>query len=441
MTFSRISTYVRNAITAGVALALLAATLPAAAVFAQTRDVRIDIRSDAVRRIRVHCEGFNPTGDPQSRAWSVQADEVLADDLQHSAIFTVSRAWAGATQAFDVQAVIGGTWELRGDRVKLRGEVSDLPARRPILVKEYEGPIQSWRSLVHRFADDIVLQFTGTPGVASTQIAFIAQEGKSKELYVMDADGAGMRRLTSDGSIALSPAWSPEGSLLLYMSYRGGDGPRIYVTPSAGGKSFLISGRPGNNTSPAYSPDGREIACTLSMDGNAEIYRLDARGRGPQRLTTSRAIDTSPAWSPTGLEIAFTSDRSGSPQVYVMDREGGNVRRLQYELGYTDSPAWSPNGDRIAFVARTANGFDIYACRPDGSGLQLIVSGGSNENPRWSPDGRHLVFSSDRDGRRGLWVSDLDGRLPRKVDTGGLVALSPAWSPRLNGQQSAQNVN
>jgi len=282
-----------------------------------------------------------------------------------------------------------------------------------------------------------VMQFTGEPGVAATQLAFIAQEGHVKELWVMDADGYGAHPLTADRSIAQSPAWSPDGSLLLFTSYRGGMGPQLWVLPVAAGgarpRPSLVSGRPGLNTSGAYAPDGQGIACTLSQDGNAEIYRLDARGGSPQRLTNHRAIDTSPAWSPTGHEIAFTSDRSGVPQVNVMDADGGNVRRLTYDVNYTDSPAWSPKGDRIAFVSRTDSGFDIWICHADGSGAALVVSGGANENPRWSPDARHIVFASNRDGTRALWISDIDGGQPRRLESGGQKALSPAWSPRFSG--------
>ena len=412
-------------------LAVTLLALAAGSADAQTpTDVRIDISSGQGRRIRVHCEAMQSAGDRNAGTWSVQADEVLAHDLDWSAVFTVSRAWSAGQEPFDVQAVVGGKLTVNGSQMRLTGEVRDFPARRPILVREYRGPLRDWRTVVHRFADDIVLQFTGEPGVAQTRIAFIAQTGRNKELTVMDYDGARLTPLTNDQSIALSPAWSPEGSLLLFTSYRGGVGPRLFVISTAGGKPFLVSGRPGLNTSGSYSPDGREIVCSLSQDGNSEIYVLDARGGTPQRLTNSRGIDTSPAWSPTGREIAFTSDRTGTPQVHVMDHEGGNLRRLNYDVDYTDSPAWSPKGDRIAFVARTGSGFDIYTCRPDGSDTRLVLSGGSNENPRWSPDGRHLVFSSTRDGARALFISDLDGTPPRKLDTGGLVALSPAWSPQ-----------
>ena len=413
-----------------LALATLAG-LPARGV---TDDVRIDISTGQGRRIRVHCEALASPGRRAPEASSVDADEVLSGDLERSGVFTVSRAWVAGEQPFDVQAFVGGKWAVAGGQVRLTGQVLDFPARRPILVRDYTGPVQNWRALAHRFADDVVMQFTGEAGVSETRIAFIVREGRDKELFVMDADGAGVSPLTHDRSIAQSPSWSPEGSLLLFTSYKNGKGPQVFVIPAKGGKSFLVSGRKGNNTSASYSPDGRDIACTLSFDGNPEIYVLDARGGTPRRLTNNHAIDTSPVWSPTGREIAFTSDRSGSPQVYVMDRDGGNVRRLTFDVSYTDSPAWSPRGDRIAFVSRTSSGFDIYVCRADGSGARLVVSGGSNENPRWSPDGRHLVFASNRDGPKyGLYVTDLDDRPPRRIDTGDKEAMSPAWSPRPAG--------
>ena len=428
----------RRSVAGGTILLVLLALAPAHGQ--GPSEVRIDITSGG-RRIRVHCEWLEPAGDRTARAMSVTAEEVMANDLESSAVFSVTRAWVPGQQPFDIQATVGGQWSVSGNQVKLTGEVRDVPARRPILVREYRGPQSDWRSLVHRFADDVVLQFTGEAGVSQTRIAFIAERGKAKELYVMDLDGARARALTADQSLALSPSWSPEGSLLLFTSYRGGAGAQVFVIGSEGGRAYLVSGRPGLNTCPSYSPDGRDIVCTLSVDGNPEIYLLDARGGTPRRLTNSRSIDTSPCWSPTGREIAFTSDRAGTPQVYAMDREGGNVRRLTYDVEYTDSPAWSPRGDRIAFVARTGTGFDIYVCRADGSAPRLAVSGGSNENPRWSPDGRHLVFASNRDSVPGLYLTDLDDRPPRRLDTGGLRAQSPAWSPRPPHSGAAVNVN
>lgn len=417
-----------------IAVTALLAALVLLAPAARAQDVNLDIGKGATARLPIRCLPLAPAGDRDARNTSVQADEVLAADLQNSAVFAVAKAWdPGVVTPPPPQAEVGGKWTVNGSTVRLAGEVNDANSHRAIFAKEYRGPVSDWRQLVHRFADDVVMQFTGEPGVSDTRLAFVVQEGRAKELWVMDLDGYGAHALTADGSIVQSPNWAPDGSLVLFTSYRGG-GPQIWVISPEQRKPYLVSGRPGLNTSAAYSPDGREIVCTLSKDGNAEIYKLDARGGSPQRLTDSRGIDTSPCWSPTGREIAFTSDRSGTPQVHVMDSNGGNVRRLTYEVTYTDSPAWSPKGDRIAFVTRVGNGFDIWICPPSGVGAMRVVTGGANENPRWSPDGRHLVFTSNRDGTRSLWVTDLDGAEPRKLDTGGRKAMSPAWSPRLTGR-------
>ena len=395
---------------------------------AQGADVRIDVRSGAVARLPLQCEAL--AGPGTAPVPTHDADLVLANDLANSAVFAVNRLWAPDAAAPQAQFVTSGNWSVSGSTVRLHGELRDFPARRAILERDYEGAIAEWRRVLHRFSDDCVQQITGERGVADSRIAFVAPDGRNKELWLMDADGYGAHGLTADQSIAQSPAWSPEGSLLLFTSWRAGSGPQIWVMSPEQRKPYLVSGRPGLNTSASYSPDGQRIVCTLSEDGNAEVYSLDARGGTPRRLTNHRAIDTSPAWSPTGREIAFSSDRSGKPQLYVMDADGSNVHRLTYDVDYTDSPMWSPKGDRLAFVSRVGGGFDVWTCRADGSGAKPAVTGGNNENPRWSADGRHLVFASNRDGSYGLWVTDLDGALPRKLDTGGRRALSPAWSAR-----------
>lgn len=408
--------------------ALVLAVLVLGAPHARAQgDVRLEVESGAIARLPMRCEALQGPADGVASAKA--ASDVLAADLHASAVFAVVKAVNGAS-AGDEQFVTLGRWTVNGREARLEGELRDLPARRPLLVQTYRGPVSEWRRLLHRFADDCVQQVTGERGVSDTRIAFVVREGRDKELWVMDADGANARPLTADRSLAQSPAWSPEGSLLLFTSWRGGSGPQVWVMSPENRKPYLVSGRNGLNTSASYAPDGQRIVCTLSQDGNAEVYSLDARGGSPQRLTRHRGIDTSPSWSPTGQTIAFTSDRTGTPQVHLMDTEGGDVRRLTFDVDYTDSPAWSPKGDRIAFVTRVGGGFDIWVCRADGTGGKPLVTGGNNENPRWSPDGRHLVFASDRDGRYGLWVTDLDGALPRRLDTGGRVALSPAWSPR-----------
>jgi TolB protein len=389
--------------------------------------VRIGIRTDRARKIRILEEGCKPQGDASARPAAVSADQILYNDLSLSGVFSITRAWSKDEQPFDVQAVVEPRVTLRGSRLTVTGEIKDFPARRPIGKSEYQGSLSDLRRLVHRLADDVVYQLTGERGIAETQIAFVAGGPRQKDLYVVDYDGYGPRQL-SQGGIALSPGWSPDGGRVAF-SWLGSKGWSLYAIPATGGKVQTL--RAGSlNIAPAYSPDGSSIAFASSFEGNTEIYVMPAAGGAPRRLTTNRGIDTSPTWAPSGAQLAFTSDRGGSAQVYVMDADGANLRRLIYDFSYTDSPDWSPKGDRISFVVRSGAGFDIYVADADGRNPRLIVTGGANENPRWSPDGRHLVFSSTRDGGRGLFITDAEGLSIQKLKVPGPEAKSPAWSPR-----------
>jgi TolB protein len=427
---------------AGLALAaraLFPASLGVPVVVAPA-EVRIDLEADAGRKIGILVEAMTPAGDrAAARPAAVTADPILALDLENSAVFDVARSWEGSGVATPgLQAVVTATLTVKGSTVTLSGRIADLPARRLIGKGEYRGSTAELRRLVHRFADDVVLQLTGEAGVAQTQIAYVAKATRSAELYVVDMDGHGARPLTAFKSPITSPTWAPNRGEVVFSALRG-HGWNLYGAPLRGGASRQVT-RAGNlNIAPAYAPDGGSIAFVSNKDGNSEIYVANADGSGARRLTSNRAIDTSPAWAPHGQRIAFASDRGGSVQVYVMDRDGGNQRRLIQGFSYSDSPDWSPRGDRVAFVVRTGGGFDIYVAGADGSSPRALVTGRANENPRWSPDGRQIVFSSNRGGGRGLWITDLRGR-SRPLNVPGAVAANPAWSPRPAGASPGSSL-
>jgi TolB protein len=329
------------------------------------------------------------------------------------------------------QALVKGTYSLEGRDLIVECRLFDVAGQRMITGKRYRGPADASASMMHRCADEIMIRFTGEPGIAQTKIAFISRRNGNKELFVMDQNGSNVQQLTSDRSIILSPTWSPDSREIAVTSYRDRN-PDLVALGLNGNGRRLVSQHPGLNSAAAWSPDNSRIALTLSKDGNPEIYTMSRSGTDLRRLTNHPAIDTSPSWSPTGRQLAFVSDRSGSPQIYIMDAEGSNVRRLTYEGKYNDRPSWSPRGDRIAFVAMEGSRFDVYVINVDGSGSQrLTAATGSNEAPSWSPDGRFLVFSSTRSGVPQLYrmYDDGSGQQQLTFQDGG--AQSPVWSPRI----------
>ncbi|MBI3327916.1 MAG: Tol-Pal system beta propeller repeat protein TolB [Nitrospinae bacterium] len=329
------------------------------------------------------------------------------------------------------QALVKGTYTQDGRDLIIECRLFDVPGQSMITGKRYRGPSDAVASIMHRCADEIMIRFTGEPGIAQTKVAFISRQRGNKELFVMDHNGANIRQLTQEQSIVLSPAWSPDGGALAITSYRDRN-PDLFVISLNGNGRRPLSQQPGLNSAPAWSPDGTRLAVVLTKDGNSEIYLMNRNGTDIRRLTNHPAIDTSPTWSPTGRQIAFVSNRSGSPQIFIMEAEGSNVRRLTYQGNYNAGPSWSPRGDRIAFVSQEGSRFDVYVINVDGSGLQRLTLGhGSNESPSWSPDGRFLVFSSTRTGTPQLFRMYDDGSGLQQLTFLEGGALSPVWSPRI----------
>lgn len=417
---------------------------------AEAADVYLSISRGGGQRLRiaipdfVRAEGL-PTVDA---ALGSEMARTLANDLRPYRFFELlenqqflqdaSRADA---QAGDIafkewadlgaQALVKGTYSQDGRDLIVECRVFDVAGQRMITGKRYRGPATAVASMMHRCADEIMVRFTGEPGIAQTKVAFVSKQNGNKELFVMDQDGSNIRKLTNDRSIILSPAWSPDSHEIAVTSYRDRNPDVVAVSVNGNGRRAL-SQHPGLNSAPAWSPDGSRLALTLSKDGNPEIYTMSRSGTDLRRLTNHPAIDTSPTWSPTGRQIAFVSDRSGSPQIYLMDAEGSNVRRLTYQGNYNDRPAWSPRGDRLAFVSLEGSRFDVYVMNVDGSGVQRLTMGnGSNESPSWSPDGRFLVFSSTRSGAPQLYRMYDDGSGQQQLTFMDGGALSPVWSSRI----------
>jgi TolB protein len=314
------------------------------------------------------------------------------------------------------------------------------PSSQAIVGKVYRGnPTDAQvRIFAHQFADEIIrLLSGGLPGISATQIAFVRGNLGSKEIWVMDYDGANQHKLTSLGSVALTPVWSPDASRIAFTCFEPVSGvvsAQICMYSFDTGKIVTFARYRSTNNSPTWSTDGTEVMFSSSMQGNPALYVTDSSGNRPKRLTfVSNGADTSPAWNPkTGQTVAFVSDRGGTPQLYLMNSDGTNTQKLDLpDMGYVIDPAWSPNGQLLAFSWRRPSGnYDIYVMDVASRRIiELTRDSGRNERPSWAPDGRHLVFESTRAGTRQIWTMLADGTQPHQLTTSGHNE-SPNWSSK-----------
>jgi TolB protein len=288
------------------------------------------------------------------------------------------------------------------------------------------------RKGAHEFANDIIAMFGGG-SLTGSKIYFISNRTGTKEVWVMDYDGQNQRQLTHSRSINITPAVSPDGSLLAYTSFRSGR-PQLDVLETATGRlrGFLNPGA-SVNSSPAFTPDGKTLYFASTVSGGAEqIYRCGITGSGLSRVSHSTAIETEPKVNPKNpSELVFVSGRTGPQQVFRMNAEGLDVERLTDGTGEASNPSWHSDGQHILFswTRGYAKGdwnvflMDVASRRYD----QLTHSEGRNENPVWAPDGRHLVFMSTRGGAKQIWTMLADGTGVTRLTNQG-ENTQPVWS-------------
>jgi len=370
---------------------------------------------------------------------------VLVDDLKFATVFDVmegsilpfdprtvqldqERVLLPGLAALKVQYLAVGQVTSRGREAVLEGRLFDANTGNMVFGKRYVGDAKFFRLIVHRFTDDIIFNLTGEKGVAQTRIAFVSSVSRTaKEIFVMDYDGANPSAITGNQSINLSPRWSPDGRLIAYTSYRNNN-PDLYVLNFDSGRRDVLSAQQGLNATPGWSPDGQWLAIAMSAGGGTNLFLMPKSGGSPRPLTAGPAISVSPSFSPNGRQIVFNSDRGGTPQIYIIDVDGSNLHRLTFQGNYNASPRWSPRGEKILFMCRMGANH-ICLINPDGSGLQQLTFAGTNEDPTWSPDGRHIAFSSTRNGRRDIFVMHADGTEQKRLTNNGYDNYLPDWSP------------
>ena len=284
------------------------------------------------------------------------------------------------------------------------------------------------RLQAHRIADDVYEKLTGVKGIFSTRIAYVKEDraGRHYSLAVADADGENEIVAVHGREPIISPAWSPDGSKVAYVSLEDRK-PVVYLQDLMTGRRNQISNQKGNNSAPSWAPDGSTLAVALSKDGNTEIYTVRSDGSGLRRLTTNNAIDTEPQFSADGQTIYFTSDRSGGPQVYKMNAAGGNATRVTFNGSYNISPRVSPDGKTLAWISQRDGGFSLYAMDL-ASGQELRLADGATE-PSFSPNGKYIMYATKGGGRTSLAVVSVDGRVKQRLTTKAGNIREPSWGP------------
>lgn len=419
---------------------------------------------------RIGIQDFQVSGDKSLAEAGRTIADVLAADLDFEREFYVipRKSSAGVPAAATAESLPFTQWTQLGADFVLMGAVKPTATGFAVEIRlvtvrgtspgkqefgqSYQGcTAANPRYCAHSIADDMHKTLRNLDGVARTKIAFtsdrdparvttrpVQDSGQSKEIFIMDYDGANVRRITQNRSLNIAPSWGPDGRSLAYASYAS-QYPDVYVAtldgrpvtrPATGTESV-------HNTLPAISPDGTRIAFTSNRGGSGgyyDIWVVDRNGANARNLTpgTARSTEGAPTWSPSGNQIAFTSDRTGTNQIYVMNADGTFVDRMTSDQ-QADRPSWS-RLNFIVYTLRQPSGHDVALFDLSSRSVRVITDGhGSNKQPTVAPNGRHIVFVSTRWGREQLATVDLDGKNIKPLTNAGNNTY-PSWSPSPGGR-------
>lgn len=370
---------------------------------------------------------------------------IISADLRRSGLFRVLETRGVASQPHDVSEVrysdwanlqaqaltIGKVEPLPGNRLKVSFRLLDVLKQNSLAGLEYTISPGQMRTTAHRIADVIYEKLIGEPGAFATRITYVTKTKGRYSLQVADADGYNPQTVVSSKEPIISPAWSPDGTRLAYVSFEKKK-PIIYVQSLVSGQRYVLANFKGNNSAPAWSPDGKRLAIVLTHGANSQLYVINADGTGLRQLTKSRAIDTEPVWSPDGQSIYFTSDRGSSPQIYRMSASGGDTQRITFEGSYNVSPRISPDGKSLAYIRRDQGRFSVALQELTSGQVRVLSETSKDESPSFAPNGRMILYATILGGKGTLAAVSVDGRVKQRLSEASGDVREPAWGPATN---------
>jgi TolB protein len=390
-----------------------------------------------------------PFSSAEAAAASFDVAQLVNDDLARSGRFKttdrkdmIEQPHTGAGISFDDwrrlnndYILVGQTQPLGQDRYNITFELYNVLTRQRLLGYQISANKPGLRLASHQVADMVFEKILGIRGAFATRIAYISVLGtlphRDYRLIVADADGENPHVVMQSNEPLMSPAWSPDGQSLAYVSFENRL-PSMYVQLLKTGERQRVSSQAGVNQAPAWSPDGKKLALTLSTrDGNLDVYIKDLATQALTRITDDPGIDTEPQWSKDGQSLYFTSDRAGGPQIYRIGIQSGDKpRRLTFQGSYNARPRLSPDESQLAFVTQEEGGYHIAIMDLRGRGdVQVLTKGHFDVSPSYAPNGAEIIYASRDRGRGVLALVSADGRVQERLVSSEGELQEPAWGP------------
>lgn len=335
--------------------------------------------------------------------------------------------WKGKT----ADLLVGGSVSRLADgRFDVRVKLWDVVRNKELGGQSYVVAPADLRQGAHRAADYIYETVTGEKGIFATRIAYVTRSGRSHSLRVADSDGENGQVVITSLDPIISPAWSPKGDEIAYVSFHERQKAVVWAQTIATGARREIAAFRGSNSAPAWSPDEQSLAVTLTRDGASQVYIVGRNGENPRRITNSASIDTEAVFTPDGKSLLFVSDRGGGPQIYRTSVSGGGAERVSFTGGYNISPAISPDGRYLAYISRQGGAFRVYLADLTGGGpARALTESSDDESPSFAPNGRLIMYASRAQGRDVLMTTTLDGKVKSKLVSTSADVREPQWGP------------